>query len=177
MAGCRYFPLSYWGTPTPAVSSGDNPHWEILQAVKTLLTALPGIDGLPTPKVRELPYVLAAVDTRPLCFVCPLDGAERVDKHLFGSGATGTGRTWWKYPVLVLLIFDANRTVSSGLEARLQLRHDVGHRLFSTALAGAVEVFDCDPDPKAVLDVQAALGTNFVVSGFQMTYKRARARA
>lgn len=154
-----------------------NPHYEILSAVKAQLEASPAIANLGTVVVRELPYVRAAADPMPLCVVCPPDGqGEKLVKNVsrLSSGTGGVG--FWGYPALVLLISVSNRALSSGLEARLQTRHDVSERLFSTTLDGDVQVFDCDPDPKAVAPLQAALGANYVVSGFLMTYRRARTR-
>lgn len=153
-----------------------NPHWEVLQAVKArleLATAeLPAIADLPAVQVRELPYVLAAgVDVPPLLFVCPPDGrGERAVRNQFG------GVTQWAYPVAVLLVFATNRSLASGLEGRLQLRHDVGERLFSTSLPGMPTAYDCDPDPRSAADVQGALGTNYVVSGYEFSYRLARQR-
>lgn len=150
-----------------------NPHWEILNGVKATLELQPPIAGLGEVRVRELPYLLATGDPMPLTLVTPPDGqGERVVRHLFRARADSGGITWWDFPVLVLLISVSNRALASGLEARLQTRHDVRQRLFATDLPGA-EVFDCDPDPRGVAPLQAALGAGYVVSGFQFGYRRA----
>lgn len=151
-----------------------NPHFEILQAVKAALEGPPVI-GLGPVVVRELPYVLASADEMPLCVVCPPDGrGERVLRNLFRG--PGGGITVWGYPVLVLLLSVSNRSLAAGLEARLQLRYDVSTRLFATDLSESSQVFDCDPDPAPVAPLQAALGANYVVSGFTFTYSFPRNR-
>lgn len=148
--------------------SGSNPYWEILEAVAELLE---NVGGCPTPEVRELAYAVASDTTPPFCWVCPVDSGEKIKKHTFRE-------TFWDYPVLVLLIFSGNRNVGRvALESRLQIRHDVGHALFTTVLDGTSAVMDCDPSPRAAVDVQQALGSHYVVTGHQLTYRVPRVRA
>lgn len=151
-----------------------NPYWEVLGAVKSLLEAataeLPAIAGLGTVEVREVPYVLASSDPSPLCLVCPTEGGEQLVKQTFNKGA------WWEYPVLVLLISAGNRALGGpAVEARLQARHDVRQRLFVPKLDG-LSTHDADCEPRAAADLQAAVGANWVVSGFLMRYRRAEQR-
>lgn len=154
-----------------------NPHHEILQGVKATLELQPPIAGLGEVKVRELAYLLATGDPMPLTLVTPPDGrGERVLKNVSRVRTGSGGNHVWGYPVLVLLLSASNRNLAGALETRLQTRHDVSERLFSTELSGAPEVYDCDPDPAAVAPLQAALGANYVVSGFLMTYSYPRER-
>lgn len=147
-----------------------NPHYDILAAVKTALQAAPAISGLPTPQVRELPYELGS-DSLPLCLVCPGRTGKRIAKKSFAR------KRFVVYPVVVLLVHASNMAVASGLESRLQLEHDVFHRLDVATISGAGDVMDVDPDPRAAADVQAALGTNRIVSGVELQVKNVEDRS
>lgn len=147
----------------------SNPHFDILQRVAQEL-GTPPIANLGDIEVRELPYALVGTASGPYCFVCiPPGEAEVLKRQTFAKGA------WWAYPVLVLLISASNRAVASGLEARLQTRYDVRQRLFVPTLSG-LTTHDCDAEPQAIIDVQTALGTNWIVSGFQFRLVSAEQR-
>jgi hypothetical protein len=150
----------------PATTDGGT-HWKVLDAVRAQLSS---VEGCPTPQVRELAYTLGS-DVPPLCWVCPPARGEKVKRHTFRE-------TFWDYPALVVLIFAGNRNVTgtAAMKARMSIRHDVGHQLCRTKLDGFAEVIDFDPDPQAAVDVQAALGTNYIVSGFMMSYRVPRVR-
>jgi hypothetical protein len=157
----RYFAPRYWG------GGAVNPYWRVLQAVAAVLA---DVSGCPAPSVREIPYVLGGADAVPLCLVCPGEGGEKLVRQTFKSGA------WWDYPVLVLLISAGNRVLRAGVEARLQLREDVRQALFVPRLDATTTTVDAQCRPRAAADVRAALGTNYVVSGFEMTYRHVEAR-
>lgn len=153
-----------------------NPYYEVLDAVRSHL-ASPAISDLPTPEVRDLPFVLGS-DAANLCLVCPAREGESIHRQVFKKGPAGKGGVWWKYPVVVLLISASNRSVTaSSARSRLQLRHDVRQRLFVPTLPGVADLHDVDAAPRAVADVQAALGANYLVSGFRMEYVRAEERS
>ena len=141
---------------------------DILEALAAAIRQIPGI---PEVTVRELPLHLPA-DAGEACFVCPLDGeGERVGRVVFG------GDVRWHFPVLVLLLRPSNRAVAAGMATRLQVRQDVEDLVYMPVLEKPgvpgeylAGLYNVDIDPKAAADVAAALGTNFIVTGFAVVY-------
>jgi hypothetical protein len=102
--------------------------------------------------------------------VCPTPEGEALARQTFRKGA------WWEYPVLVLMIWAGNRVLSGNVQERLRVRYEVRQRLFVPGLSGTL-THDGNAEPKAALDVGAALGSNYAVSGFLVSYKAAEQRS
>lgn len=143
-----------------------NPYWDILGEVKTILDA---VSGIPTTDIREVPYLVAG-DSAPIVFICPTEQGEQIVRETFKRGVV------FEYPVLIAMIHASNRLVKAGLEAKLQLRHDIRRALFNMATGLPDGSFDLDCNPQQVTELGAYLGTNYSVSGFLMLYRRAERR-
>lgn len=131
--------------------------------------SLAAVEGAGTPLVRDYPITIGT-EAPPLLYVSPMPTGERVLRRLFG------GWTWWGYPVLVTLVLSGNRQVEDRLDHRLDLRQAIRAALDRPLLDGVAAVWDAEIDPQVSQDLQAAIGTNYAVSGWLMTYKTVERR-
>lgn len=122
-----------------------NPYWDILVAVKAKLDA---VSGHPTVDIRhDVMQFDDGIDTLPLIIVAPSPERQQPADDQPG---TFDSIVMYDYPVDIVWIVGNARTAKSGLEAYLQLEHDIQAALHTVTLASVSAVFDTNQVPLAI---------------------------
>ncbi len=112
-------------------------------------------------------------DPAPLIILAPGRGGEKIFQTTFKStSAGGKKNVLWDYPVTVAFVQASNETLTTGLQASLDLRESLRNTLFVVDVGSiVVPAFDMEIDPEEVTDFAAFIGTNYDVTGWAMTYR------
>lgn len=141
--------------------TGQSIYYQILATVAANITAA-AIGGLPAVSVRKKPRLFQA-DGGQACLVCPGPGGEQIVKQAFAKTVV------WSYPVLVMVIQPGNLIESATLNAHMYTREQLRNALFTVGAVG--EAYDLAVETREVAILQADLGSQYEVSGFQMNYR------
>lgn len=146
-----------------------NPYWDILTAVKAKLDA---VSGHPTVDIRhDVMQFDSSIDTLPLIIVAPSP-----ERQLPADDQPGTfgSKVIYDYPVDIVWIVGNARVAKTGLEAYLQLEHDIQAALYMVTLSGVTSVYDTN---QGSLVVARLASSNVRARCWQFVYRTRETRS